>query len=48
MLFHANSEDSDLSLRWEHRSFCWFCRAAAQLSIGLEVIALYQNQPESR
>ena len=23
---------ADLSLRWAHMSFCWFCRAAAQLS----------------
>ena len=22
---------SDLSLRWAHMSFCWFCRAAAQI-----------------
>ena len=30
----THSEDSDqtgLSLRWAHRSFCWFCRAAAYL-----------------
>ena len=23
---------ADLSLRWAHRSFCWFCRAVAQFS----------------
>ena len=34
---HAESEDSawadawaDLSLRWAHRSFCWFCHVVAQ------------------
>ena len=26
---------SDLSLRWAHRSFCWFCRAVAQIAIQL-------------
>ena len=37
MLLHANSQDSDqtvdaqvdLSLCLAHRSFCWFCHAAA-------------------
>ena len=37
MLLHVDSEDwsdwadaqTDLSLRWAHRSFCWFCRAVA-------------------
>ena len=24
---------ADLSLRWTHRSFCWFCRAAAHIRI---------------
>ena len=31
---HADSEDSDqtdLSLCWTHRSFCWFCHAAAKI-----------------
>ena len=23
---------ADLSLRWAHRSFCWFCHAVAQFS----------------
>ena len=30
---HADREDpdqTDLSLRWVHRSFCWFCHEAAQ------------------
>ena len=39
MFLHADSEDwldwadaqAHLSLRWAHRSFCWFCHAAAQL-----------------
>ena len=39
-LLQADSEDCDqtgwmlsrlITLRWTHRSFCWFCRAAAQL-----------------
>ena len=37
--YWAHSEDwsdwtdaqADLSLRWAHMSFCWFCRAAAQI-----------------
>ena len=28
----AHSEDSDLSLCWAHRSFCWFWHEVAQLS----------------
>ena len=36
-LLHADSEDAvaqaDLMLRWAHRSFCWFCHAAAQMWI---------------
>ena len=36
---HADSEDSDqtgrmprlISLRWAHKSFCWFCHEAAQI-----------------
>ena len=41
MIFHADSEEwsvwsaqADLSLRWAHRSFCWFCHAHAQLWLG--------------
>ena len=34
-LLHADSEDSDaqadLSLRWAHMPFCWFCHEAAQV-----------------
>ena len=42
----AHSEDSDqadLSLRWAHRSFCWFCHKAAQfwLCHSLENISLF-------
>ena len=32
MFLHTDNRDSDqadLSLRWVHRSFCWFCHAAA-------------------
>ena len=29
-LIYADAQ-ADLSLRWEHRSFCWLCRAQAQL-----------------
>ena len=36
---HVDSEDrsdwadakADLSLRWAHRSFCWFCHEVAQI-----------------
>ena len=31
----AHSEDSDQSLRWAHRSFCWFCHEAAHLLLLL-------------
>ena len=34
MFRHADSEDADLSLRWAHRSFCWFCHAVAHLMIS--------------
>ena len=30
---HADSEDSDLSLRWAHRPFYWFCHEAAHVII---------------
>ena len=26
----------DLSLRWVHMSFCWFCRAVAQMMLKRE------------
>ena len=40
-LLHVDSEDgsdwtdsqADLSLRWAHMSFCWFCHALAQTSL---------------
>ena len=34
MFLHADSELdwADPSLRWAHRSFCWFCHAAARLN----------------
>ena len=31
---HADSEDSDqsdLSLRWAHMPFCWFCHEVVQI-----------------
>ena len=28
---HADSEESDLSLRWAHMPFCWFCHEAAHV-----------------
>ena len=39
MFLHGNNKDSDqtgqmprlICLCWAHMSFCWFCRAAAQL-----------------
>ena len=30
---HADSEDSDLSLRWANRSFCWFSHVQAQFIV---------------
>ena len=36
---HADREDSDetgcidLSLRWGHMSFCWFCHVVAQIFV---------------
>ena len=58
---HADSEDwsdwadahADLSLRWAHRSLCWFCPAAAQIVIhGLQsanifVICVCAHAPTS-
>ena len=43
MFLHADSEDlsdwvdakADPSLRWAHRSFCWFCHEAAQMLVFL-------------
>ena len=43
---HADGEDwsdwadaqADLSLRWTHRSFCWFCHAAAQIFLYCVVV----------
>ena len=29
---------TDLSLHWVHRSFCWFCHAVARISIFVELI----------
>ena len=31
---------ADLSLRWAHMSFCWFCHAAAQVPsmVGFSVL----------
>ena len=26
------TQADDLSLRWVHRSFCWFCHAAVQMT----------------
>ena len=35
---------ADLSLRWAHMSFCWFCRAAAQILLLLNGdVLLYFN-----
>ena len=39
MVLHVGSEDLsdlvddqvDVSLQWEHRSFCWFCHASAHI-----------------
>ena len=28
---HADSEDSDLSLRWAHMPFCWLCHVVAEI-----------------
>ena len=38
MFLHADSEDwadaqIDLSLRWAHRPYCWFCHEAAHLTL---------------
>ena len=34
---------ADLSFRWAHRSFCWFCRAGAHISFFV-IIALMKQQ----
>ena len=46
MLLHADSEESDqtdLSLRWAHMPFCWFCRAAAHFQVCLNLFYSEQN-----
>ena len=35
---------ADLSLRWAHRSFCWFCHVAAQLMNFIDT-AYHQKTP---
>ena len=35
VLSYPLSAQADLSLRWEHRSLCWFCHEAAYLFIYL-------------
>ena len=41
---HADSEDwsdwADLSLRWAHMPFCWFCHEAAQMSMQTRLFAI--------
>ena len=32
VLSYTLSAQSDLSLRWKHMPFCWFCRALAQIT----------------
>ena len=32
---------ADPSLRWVHRSFCWFCHEAAQIAVVLNVTRLF-------
>ena len=47
---HADSEDwsdwadaqADLSLRWAHMPFCWFCHVAAQITMSI-LIQLTNN-----
>ena len=47
--FHADSEDwsdwadaqADLSLRWAHMSFCWFCHEAAQFQLSAQWVRTY-------
>ena len=31
-LIRLGDAQSDLSLRWAHKSFCWFCHAPAQMT----------------
>ena len=49
MFLHADSEDwsdwadaqADLSLRWAHMPYCWFCRDAAHITNCLHTIYNY-------
>ena len=34
LCFFMRTAQADLSLRWAHRSFCWFCHAAAQITFN--------------
>ena len=46
-LFHADGEDwsdwadaqADLSLRWAHIPFCWFCHEAAQFTLNWSFVS---------
>ena len=33
-LIRLGGAQADLSLRWAHMPFCWFCHVAAQIKIG--------------
>ena len=42
-LFRRSNAQTDLSLHWAHRLFCWFCHAAA-LSYILEFINVFEKE----
>ena len=54
MLLHADSEDSDPhaqsdeSLPWAHKSFYWFCHAAAHYYMRFNGCAFHQAIAPSR
>ena len=40
VLSYPDPAQTDQSLRWAHRSFYWFCRAAAQMNLASAVTCL--------
>ena len=46
VLLHADSEDSDLSLRWAHMPFCWFCHELAHIVLK-QVNRKVQEEPQA-
>ena len=42
-LIRLDGAQADLSLRWAHRSFCWFCHSAAHMVVADAAVAVCSN-----